>query len=138
VPNAGHNLQQTADNGRKDLSRAINGLAAFTRHQIANNPMPKLTWKHSDAGGKMWINVETSEAAKGARLWVAQAPTRDFRKAKWVEQPAVIKENVVAGGVSPPTSGCLAFYAELDYEIEGIPYHLSTQIRVAGTEERKK
>ncbi|HMC64365.1 MAG TPA: PhoPQ-activated protein PqaA family protein, partial [Gemmataceae bacterium] len=132
VPNAGHNLQQQLDNGKKDLSRAINGLAAFARHQIANNPMPKLKWKHSDAGGKLWINVESSEAPKGARLWVAQSETRDFRKSKWLEQPAVVKGNVVVGGVAPPTSGYLAFYAELDYEIDGIPYHLCTQIRVAG------
>src|SRR5207245_1656756 len=126
------NLEQTLDNGRKSRSRAINGLAAFARHEITNNPMPALKWKHSDAGGKMWINVETSEVPKGARLWVAQSPTRDFRKAKWVEQSAVVKENVVAGGVAPPAAGYLAFYAELDYAIDGIPFHLSTQIRVAG------
>src|SRR5207245_4688389 len=114
VPNAGHNLEQTLDNGRKSRSRAINSLAAFARHQIAGKPLPKLEWTHSDADGKMWINVECSEVPKAARLWVAQAQTRDFRQAKWVEQPAVVKETVVSGGVLPPSSGCLAVYAELD------------------------
>src|SRR5262249_7215591 len=104
----------------------------FARHQMATNPMPQLKWKHSDADGKMWINVESSEAPKAARLWVATAPTPDFRQGKWSVQPAVVKENVVAGGVSPPSAGYLAFYADLDYEIDGIPYHLATQIRVMG------
>jgi hypothetical protein len=32
--------------------------------------------------------------------------------------------------VTPPEQGHLAFYGELDYEIDGLKYHLSTQIRV--------
>ena len=35
------------------------------------------------------------------------------------------------GEIAPPKEGWLAFYAELEYEIDGIRYQLSTQIRVA-------
>jgi hypothetical protein len=38
----------------------------------------------------------------------------------------------VIGLVAPPAEGWLAFFGELDYEIEGIKYHLCTQMRVAG------
>jgi PhoPQ-activated pathogenicity-related protein len=138
VPNAGHDLRQKDKISPLDqVGQAANGLAAFVRHYTVNNPMPKLTWKHDDADGKLRIRVESSEPVKGARLWVAQAPTRDFREAKWVEKPAQVNGSQVVGLVDPPKEGCLAFYCELDYEIDGLPYHLSTQIRIAGSPIKK-
>ncbi len=132
VPNAGHNLQQKDKVGVEQYGYVLNGLAAFARHQIADKPMHNLTWKHDDAEGKLRLTVEGSSAPGGARLWVATADTLDFRKAKWVEHPATLKDGKVIGLVEAPKEGCLAFYAELDYEIEDIKYHLSTQMRVAG------
>lgn len=138
VPNAGHDLRQKDKPSPLDqVSQAANGLAAFVRHYTVNNPMPRLTWKHDDADGKLRIQVESSEPVKGARLWVAQAPTRDFREAKWIEKPAHVDSTRVVGLVDPPKEGCLAFYCELDYEIDGLPYHLSTQIRIAGSPVKK-
>jgi PhoPQ-activated pathogenicity-related protein len=137
VPNAGHNLQQKGKDGKGNVTRAVNGLAAFARHYIQDNPMPKLTWKHDDAGGKMRLTVQAKPAPLAARLWVAEAPTRDFRKAKWLEQAAKVRKGTVLGEVENPREGCRAFYAELDYEIDGIRYYLSTQIRVAGKPVKK-
>ncbi len=77
VPNAGHNLQQTGDR-----TWALNGLAAFTRAQITDQPLPRLEWKHDDADGRMRLTVTSKPAPTGARLWAATAPTHDFRKAK--------------------------------------------------------
>jgi hypothetical protein len=65
-------------------------------------------------------------------LWVAKAPTFDFRQARWVEQPAQVEGGKVVGLVAPPEEGCLAFYAELDYDFDGLPHQLSTQLRVIG------
>ncbi len=70
--------------------------------------------------------------ADGARLFVATSPTRDFRKATWAAAPATIDKETVTGLVDPPTDGCEAFFGVLDYEIDGIKYHLCTQMRVAG------
>ena len=67
-----------------------------------------------------------------ADAWVATAPTRDFRKARWNEQKVDLTKNKIVGEVNAPTEGCVAFYGELDYEIDGIKYHLCTQIRIAG------
>jgi PhoPQ-activated pathogenicity-related protein len=133
VPNAGHNLQQRQGKGATSLSRAINGLAAYGRHQITGKPMPQLRWKHDDADGKLRLTVESNALAVGARLWVAEAPTLDFRNAEWKEHPLTVSgSGAVVALVPPPAKGCEAFFAELDYEIDGIPYHLSTQMRVAG------
>jgi PhoPQ-activated pathogenicity-related protein len=132
VPNAGHNLQQQTATGR-DFGRALNGLTAFARHQATDRPLPRLRWKHDETDGKLRLTVTASPAPKGARLWVADAPTRDFRPAKWVEQAAQVEGETVTGLVDVPAKGCRAFFAELDYAIDDLPYHLSTQVRVAGT-----
>jgi PhoPQ-activated pathogenicity-related protein len=131
VPNAGHNLRQKEG----EQSLALASLSAFVRHQTTGKVMPKLAWKHDDHDGKLRLTVQADPAPAAARLWLAQSPTRDFRKAKWEERAAAIDRAAVRGEVPPPQDGFLAFYAALDYEIDGIRYTLSTQIRVAGRKE---
>jgi len=137
VPNAGHSLRQQDKPGLDQFAYVANGLAAFVRHQIDDKPLPKLTWKHDDADGRLRLAVESTPPPLAARLWVAAAPTKDFRLAKWTEREAKITDNKVVGEIALPREGYVAFYGELDYEIEGIKYHLSTQIRVAGKSETK-
>ncbi|MFO0965710.1 MAG: PhoPQ-activated protein PqaA family protein [Gemmataceae bacterium] len=132
VPNAGHNLTQEQADGKKDRNRSLSTLAAFVHCQIYKKEMPTLTWKHRDLDGKLVLDVEASVAPKAARLWVAQGPTRDLRKAKWEERPATAKGGTIRGAVAAPASGVLATYAELEYEMNGQPYYLSTQMRVVG------
>jgi len=133
VPNAGHNLQQRKPEGGVDMTRSIHAVVAFVRHQVLNNPMPVLSWKHEDEGGQFRLTATSSEPPKAARLWVATADTRDFRKALWHEQPVKLAGKSLEGSVAPPQEGCLAFYAELEYELEGVTYYLSTQLRIVGT-----
>jgi PhoPQ-activated pathogenicity-related protein len=137
VPNAGHNLQQEREGGRRDTTRALNALAAFARHQIKNTPMPKLSWKHEDAGRKLRLEVRAEPASQVGRLWVAHAPTRDFRKARWEEQKVLVRGPIAVGEVEPPAEGFVALFAELDCEIDGLRYQLSTQVRVAGPAARR-
>jgi hypothetical protein len=47
---------------------------------------------------------------------------------KWRAQPVTLSDHSVIGEVTPPEKGHLAFYGELDYEIDGLKYHLSTQV----------
>lgn len=132
VPNAGHNLEQNFADGQKSRHRAVNSLAAFARHQIKDNPMPKVRWKHDDAGGKARLVVEGSVAPKGARLWVAEALTRDFRLVEWKEQAASLNDKTVTAEIAPPATGCRAFFAELDFEVDGLTHQVSTQLRIVG------
>jgi PhoPQ-activated pathogenicity-related protein len=129
VPNAGHDLRQDGADS-EPFAYLVNGLAAFCRHQITGRSMPILTWKHETLNGKLRLTVEATPAPTGARLWVAQAPTPDFRRAQWREQNATLSSSTVIGEVTPPEKGYLAFFGELDYEIEGLKYHLSTQVRM--------
>jgi PhoPQ-activated pathogenicity-related protein len=135
VPNAGHDLQQE---GKPGGGRAIAALAAFTRHMVADNPMPKLSWKYDESDGKVRLMVEASPAPIRARLWVAKAPTRDFRESKWEEHKATVsKDGAVAGEAEAPKEGCLAVYGDLDYEIGGVKFNLCTQVRIVGEPVKK-
>ncbi|HET8562958.1 MAG TPA: PhoPQ-activated protein PqaA family protein [Candidatus Binatia bacterium] len=130
VPNAGHNLQRQDRPQSDRFNDLINALAAFYRHQISGRSMPKLIWKHESVNGRLRLTVEATPAPTGGRLWVAQTVTQDFRTAKWIEQAVTVAQGIVVGEVTPPKKGYLAFFGELDYEIDGLKYHLSTQIRV--------
>jgi len=132
VPNAGHDLRRRDGIDSNPLSYLINGLAAFVRHQISGTPMPSLTWKHDREKNKLRLTIQAMPAPSGARLWVAQAPTQDFRTAKWTEQDATVSKNNVTGEIIFPEEGYVAFFGELDYEIDGLKYRLSTQLQMAG------
>ncbi len=137
VPNAGHDLLRQDGTDSDQFTYLINGLAAFSRHQISGRSMPNLKWKHDTLNGRLHLTVEATPAPTSARLWVAQAPTQDFRQAKWREQAVTSSKGTVIGEVTPPEKGYLALYADLDYEIDGLKYHLSTQVQMIGKAKAK-
>ena len=109
---------------------AINTLGVFARHQLAGKPMPALDWKHEDTAGHPRLTVKSSVPPQAARLWVAQAPTQDFRQAKWVERPLEVNDSSVAAEIELPATGSSAFYASLEFVFEEVPYSLCTQLRI--------
>ena len=134
VPNAGHNLVQKHDgiNILPDMTRAGNTLAAFARHQIHDVPMPKLKWQHEGKSPKLTLKVEADPAPKAARVWSAQSETTDFRQAKWADRPLEVNGKTITVEMETPSQGFVAFFAEMEYEIGGLRYFLSTQLRIAG------
>lgn len=136
-PNTGHDLTERSAAGKKiNADRAINNVSAFIRYQLSGKPLPKLSWKHTTpSDGSLGLSVEATPAPQQARLWVARSDTRDFRKARWESQPIELKEGQPLNASLPaPEKGFIAYYADLGYEIDGIPQWLCTQIRVAGSE----
>jgi PhoPQ-activated pathogenicity-related protein len=131
VPNAGHNLQRQDKPAADRLTDLVNGLAAFSRHQMDGKSMPSMRWKHESVNGKLRLTIDATPAPGAARLWIATAPTQDFRAAKWQPESVPVSDGRVIGEVNPPANGYLAFFGELDYEIDGLKYHLSTQVRTS-------
>lgn len=133
VPNAGHNLQEKVDGKPPSLDRAINGIAAFAKHQIEDKPLPQLSWKHDDANGQHRLTAKSSVKPLGARLWVAHHKTKDFRDAKFEAKPAEINgDGTILATLPPPSDGYAAFYLEMDFAIGDLKYNLSSQVRVVG------
>lgn len=131
VPNAGHGLEQVYDDGKKDRVRALAALAAFARHQMTDAPMPKLVWKH-DGDDCCTLSVTCDPAPRAARVWAAAAATRDFRQSTWTAEPAKVEKGTVKYECLRPKEGYRAFFAECDFEIDGLRYSLSTQLRMVG------
>ena len=92
--------------------------------------MPNVSWKHEKVNGKLRLSIAATPAPMGARLWIAQSPTTDFRTAKWSEQAVSLSNGKIVGEVTSPDKGHVAFFGELDYEIDGLRYRLSTQVRM--------
>jgi PhoPQ-activated pathogenicity-related protein len=134
VPNAGHNLTPHSEDGRKTLPlSAIGTMSVFVKSELNGKSFPKLDWKHDDTPeGAARLAVTFSSAPRNVTLWVASAPTRDFREAQWKPQPAgPTKDGTSITVIQRPTAGCTAFYAALEYAPEGgEPYTLCTQLRI--------
>lgn len=126
VPNAGHNLMEN----KFDPTRVSNTLGAFARHQIHGVKMPQLSWTHDDHEGKPRLTVQCDVMPKKARLWVADAEKRDFRKSLWKEHAATANGKSIVGMLDGPNGGHRVFYGEVEYQIDGITFYLSTQVRV--------
>jgi PhoPQ-activated pathogenicity-related protein len=125
LPNAGHGLDQNRE-------WAINGLGAFFRNTVSGRPMPKITWTWKTApGGDSSLTVQASPAPRSARLWSASSPTRDFRESKWSSAPLEAGTTITAS-VPKPSDRRTAVFAELEYEVDGLPYHLTTTFFEAG------
>ena len=126
VPNAAHNL-------KVNKHYATNGIAAFFRHQISNRPWPQLSWKHNDGDqGALRLAITSTPPPRSAKLWVALAETRDFRDSTWDATEMTIAGNVANGEVARPAKGFIALVGDVEYETDGIPFHLSTQVRQSG------
>jgi PhoPQ-activated pathogenicity-related protein len=130
VPNAGHNLRRQDREPREQLKDLVTSLAAFSRHQSTNTPLPSLRWSHENVDGKLRLTVDSSPSPIAARLWVAHSETADFRTAQWHQQAVTTSDGKIIGEVLPPQTGREALFGELDYEIAGLRYHLSTQMRL--------
>jgi PhoPQ-activated pathogenicity-related protein len=131
VPNAGHGLEQKQMPGGPSRMRARNTLAAFARMQIHDEPMPRLRWQHTDAADKLRLTVAASPAPRAARVWSTRAETKDFRRSTWTDRPLPTTGKNLQCDMDRPNQGFLAFFMELEYEIAGMPYFLSTQLRIA-------
>jgi PhoPQ-activated pathogenicity-related protein len=83
VANTGHTLQP----GRE---QAIAGLMALFEHAAGRLRLPTLQWEASAAGDTLTLALATDRPPRSVRAWVATAPTRDFRDARWeaFEMPA--------------------------------------------------
>ncbi|MGI8602165.1 MAG: PhoPQ-activated pathogenicity-related family protein [Verrucomicrobiales bacterium] len=130
-PNAGHDLtERLSDGSRGDAFRALNNVCGFVRHILTDKPMPIMTWKHDELDGQLRLNVMAAPQPLAARLWTATSATPDFRESRWSAAPLEIREGKIEARVDRPAEGYIAYYADLNYQIEDIPQWLCTQLRV--------
>jgi len=148
VPNAGHDLRETDKDGKKQLipERAVNTLSAFCKYQVFDKKMPKLTWAYAEVKDAPAIpSTDSNEPSPGqpveikltsdavpirARSWTAHSKTKDFRAAQWTASDWKPGTANPAGWCVRPSTGFSAHFAECDYDLDGLKFTLSTQIRI--------
>jgi PhoPQ-activated pathogenicity-related protein len=129
LPNAGHDLKVNRD-------WATSGLGAFFHHVVLNRPMPQLTWNFAEgAGGDFHVTIRSSPAPQAARIWTARSQNRDFRESKWEDAPLKPGETMAYHGQTK-TPGRLAVFGEVEYQVSGIPFHLTTTFFEPGLEKK--
>ncbi len=129
VPNAGHGLEEVHEGNKKDRDRVLNTLSAAARWFVEDKTPPAMSWKH-EGEDKPKFRVDGSKDAKAYRLWTADSETRDFRKAKWVGNDLKSDGGAWSGVLERPKAGFRAVFAECEYDLDGLKYNLSTQIRI--------
>lgn len=126
TPNAGHDLA-----GGREASQT---LAAFFALIADGKPLPRLDWQFAPQGEReVRTLIRTSGPAKAFRLWTAQSPIRDFRKAQWTSESlgAAGQTNQASAVVMAPTTGYRAYLLEATLTApDGHDYRLSTEARV--------
>ncbi len=129
VPNADHDLAH-------DWQRIMGGLLALHRHAHRQAPLPAIRWAYSQgADGTVELTLATGEASSQVNVWTAEAPTRDFRQARWSSKPVKVSPaGEAVARVARPGQGYRAMFAEAVYPRGLLPLHLTTTIRVLEAE----
>ena len=81
--------------------------------------------------GPSRLTVDASPKPKAARIWTARSDSNDFRDSRW-ESSMLEPGTTMTYEATRPEKGRVAFFADLDYEVDGLTYHLSTQIGQQG------
>jgi PhoPQ-activated pathogenicity-related protein len=123
VPNQGH--------GIRDIERLIGSLTAFHRSAAGELQLAELEWKFIEEPGKVRLRVTSSVAPKHVNAWLADAPTRDFRDAKWSSQPMQSAGSDGHEFVLPLESKRhQAMFGEAVFATDQAPYYLSTNVKI--------
>lgn len=133
VPNAGHNLDEKTDAAPRKTDRALASLAAFGRAAIKGTALPDFRWTHE--GDAKNPRLLMTGQARRMELWSAEAPTRDFRAARWSREELPLMESnppKAQAALKAPDKGFKAYYGMGEFTDAGEPFWLSTQVRVLG------
>ena len=123
VANTGHSLQP----GRE---QAIAGLMALFQHTAGRRPLPTLRGDAKVEGDTLSLILTSDRPPRTVRAWVATAPTRDFRDARWEafemqteHQRYVHRRPLRRGEIT-------AIFGEAEYTADPGPFSLSTTVRL--------
>jgi len=122
VPNAGHGLD-----GGHELT--LSTIAVFFQHAVTKTPLPALEWEHTTPANGFSLAITSTAKPKAVHLWVAHSDTKDFRESKWKSRQLDSDSNSYVGSLPKPESGHVAYYCELRFDSQGVPYSLCTVIR---------
>jgi PhoPQ-activated pathogenicity-related protein len=122
VPNNAHGLN--------DYGRVFGSLNAVHRRVIDGQRLPQLTWQFAEQDGQVRLTVHSEPAAQRVVAWVAEAPTQDFREARWKSLPTDRAGTDDVFSLPVPQRGFAAVFGEAEYRSGDAPSFFSTNVRI--------
>jgi PhoPQ-activated pathogenicity-related protein len=127
VPNSGHGLE--------DRARVVAGLCALHRRVLSGQKLPQPVWTFENGADHVQLQIASDVKPSRVRIWRAQAPTRDFREARWSDLPAQVHGERYVHREPIPASGFAAMLGELVFgEGTAAEFSLSTSVRIVASE----
>lgn len=125
VPNNGH--------GVNDFGRLLGTIGAFHEKAAGRLKFPVLTWTNEEADDQLNLTVKSDLAPEQVVAWVATAPTRDFREAKWKSYPTEWVDGEYRYQLDVPQEGYAAMFGESVFRgPTNMKYYLSTNVAIVG------
>jgi len=124
-PNVGHNL-----GSEEEHLRVFATLGAFSQAIASRTSLPKPVWHYTKTATGADLAVTSNVPLVSASLWQVHSTTQDFRDSKWSGQPLKSTATGFKTHIDPPTDGWSASYADLEYNVNGQTFHLTTQIEL--------
>jgi PhoPQ-activated pathogenicity-related protein len=125
VPNNGH--------GIRDYPRVLGSVLALYEHATKKQRLPQLTWSFSEQSDTLRLQLSSDTKPQSVTAWTASAKTRDFREAQWASRPAQSdseQDGKFVVELKKPSDGFAAVFAEAQYNGRGMPFYLSTSLKV--------
>jgi len=125
IPNKGH--------AAIDIPRLLANCGAMALLGAGKVQFPKMTWQLDATDKGLTLRVKADKPAKRMWAWITDAPTRDFREAKWRSQPMTEADGEYVYELPMPESGYAAMFGEGLFSL-GDPYsvYLSTNVKIIG------
>jgi len=126
VPNSGHRLE--------DTGRVINTVTAFIYTISGGKIFPEPAWHFKDSlkGSKLTVSSDIKPVS--VTVFKSFSMIKDFRNVTWTSEQLKERSGIYDYYMEKPESGYSAFFGEVNYDINGRSFSLSTQIKVVSSE----
>ena len=118
IPNAGHSLK----GGREKAMRTI---GVFARCVASDRKLPRITWDFQGSNDQCSIVVKCQQKPTAVKIWRADSKDLDFRDEEW-SSTSLTGDGTWEYGLKSDQH--TAMFAELEFQIDRIPYSLCTLI----------
>jgi PhoPQ-activated pathogenicity-related protein len=121
VPNAGHGLE----GGREG---ALKTLSVFFRHVAAAHELPQHSWSVANGDKHLKLTMTATPSPERVRFWTTTSDDLDFRDDQWTSTLLTKKATKWVGQVDVPAAGHVAVFGELEFDLDGHPWSLTTLV----------
>ena len=114
-----------------DMSRLAATFSSLLLKAAGRATFPEMTWDLRVAEDGLTLKVKADRPAEHMWAFIAESPTRDFRKAHWRHEPMTKAKGGYVRRLPVPKEGYAAMYGEGLFKLEGgQPVYLCTNVKI--------